>query len=338
MDSTRSLGRNGPQVTAIGFGAMSIAGAYGQKDTVEDKLKVLDRAHEIGQIFWDTADVYFDSEDVIGQWFKRTGKRSDIFIATKFGLHFDSAANVQTEHSDPEYVKSACKRSLERLGIETIDLYYCHRVDTKTPIEKTIEAMVELKNEGKIRYLGLSEISASTIRRAHAVHPISAIQIEYSPFCLDIESSKTDILKTCRELGISIVAYSPVGRGLLTGQIKSWDDLPEEDFRRITPKYSKENFPKILNLVDKIGAVAKRHQCTVAQVCLAWLLAQGEDIIPIPGTRTIRYLEENTNAVNIKLTEEEVKELRKYVDETELIGDRYPSMMSGPLLRDTPPL
>jgi len=338
MTLTRHLGRNGPQVTAIGFGAMSIGGAYGnyQDVTVEDKLKVLDRAYEINELFWDTADVYRDSEDVIGQWFKKTGKRSDIFLASKFGL--DYTGGVQTVRSDPEYVKLACEKSLKRLGVKTIDLYYCHRVDGKTPIEKIIEAMVELKNQGKIRFLGLSEVSAATIRRAHAVHPISAVQIEYSPFCLDIESPKTAILKTCRELGISIVAYSPVGRGLLTGQIKSFDDIPEGDFRAATPKYSRENFPKILDLVAKIGAVAEKHGATVSQVGLAWLLAQGDDIIPIPGTRTLKYLEENTNAMNVKLTDEEVKQLRRYAEETELIGDRYPIAMMGPVLGDTPPL
>jgi aryl-alcohol dehydrogenase-like predicted oxidoreductase len=180
-------------------------------------------------------------------------------------------------------------------------------------------------SEGKIRYLGLSEVSSSTLRRAHAVHPISAVQVEYSPFCLDIELPKINVLKTCRELGISVVAYSPVGRGLLTGQIKSFDDFPKNDFRRIIPKYSRENFPKILDLVDKINAVASKHKCTVAQIGLAWLLAQGEDIIPIPGTRTIKYLEDNTNAMDVKLTEEEVKELRHYAEGTELIGNRYPN-------------
>ncbi|KIM97071.1 hypothetical protein OIDMADRAFT_44030 [Oidiodendron maius Zn] len=334
MTITRRLGRNGPHVTAVGLGTMSIGGAYGQQNTVEDKLKVLDRAHDIGEVFWDTADAYLDSEDVIGQWFKKTGKRSDIFLATKFGL--DYSTGLQVERSNPEYVKLACEKSLKRMGTETIDLYYCHRVDGKTPIEKTIEAMVELKNEGKIRYLGLSEVSASTLRRAHAVHTITAVQVEYSPFCLDIESPKTEVLKTCRELGISVIAYSPMGQGLLTGQIKSFDDLPESDIRRLTPKYSRENFPKILDLVAKISAVAKRHKCTVSQVCLAWLLAQGEDIIPIPGTRTIKYLEDNTNAIDVKLTKEEVAELRRYAEGTELIGNRYPDGMMGGLLGDTP--
>jgi len=346
---TRPLGRNGPQVPAIGFGAMSIGGAYGNPGSKEDKLKVLDRAWEIGQHFWDTADIYADNEDVIGEWFKKTGKRSDIFLATKFGLKF-TPDFVQSEHSDPEYVRAACEKSLKRLGVETIDLYYCHRVDDKTPIEKTIEAMVELKryvqslliflldeielltciffllsSQGKIRYLGLSEVSGSTIRRAHAVHPISAVQVEYNLCCLDIESPQFAVLETCRELGIAVIAYSPVGRGLLTGQIKSFDDLPERDFRRLRPRYSRENFPKILKLVAAIDAIAKTHGCTPAQVCLAWLLAQGEEVIPIPGTRTAQRMEENTAAADIKLTPDEVKQLRATAEACELTGDRYPT-------------
>ncbi|KAK0611228.1 NADP-dependent oxidoreductase domain-containing protein [Immersiella caudata] len=322
---SRPLGRNGPPVTAIGFGAMSIGHAYGQNTlTGEDKLKVLDRAWEIGQRFWDTADVYADSEDRIGEWFKKTGKRDDIFIATKFGLQY-TPEFVQSEHSDPEYVRSACEKSLKRLGVPYVDLYYLHRADNKTPIEKTVEAMAQLKKEGKIRYLGLSEVVPADIRRAHAVHPISAVQVEYSLFCLDIESPQNDVLRTCRELGISVVAYSPVGRGLLTGQIRSYDDLGETDFRRLTPKYSRENFPTILKLVAEVEAVAKKHECTTAQVCLAWLLAQGEEVIPIPGTRTIKYLEQNTAAVDLKLSAEEVSQLRAFAEATELKGDRYPT-------------
>ncbi|KAK0649102.1 NADP-dependent oxidoreductase domain-containing protein [Cercophora newfieldiana] len=334
---TRPLGRNGPQVPAIGFGAMSIGGAYGQKDTTEEKLKVLDRAWEIGQRFWDTADIYADSEDRIGEWFKKTGKRDDIFVATKFGLVFTPSLE-QTERSDPEYVRSACEKSLQRLGVETIDLYYCHRVDSKTPIEKTIEAMVQLKKEGKIRYLGLSEVAAADIRRAHAVHPISAVQVEYSLFSLDIESPQYDVLRTCRELGISLVAYSPVGRGLLTGQIRSFDDLGEHDFRRFAPRYSRENFPAILKIVDEAETIAKKHGCTPSQVCLAWLLAQGEEVIPIPGTRTIKYLEENTAAADLKLTPEEVSQLRAFAEASEVKGDRYPASMMGPIFRETPQL
>ncbi|KAK5652685.1 hypothetical protein OQA88_10279 [Cercophora sp. LCS_1] len=336
---TRPLGRGGPLVSAIGFGAMSLGRAYDQKSTTstEDKLKVLDRAWEIGERFWDTADIYADSEDIIGAWFKKSGKRSDIFLATKFGLQY-GANWAQTEHSDPEYVKSACDKSLKRLGIDTIDLYYCHRIDSTTPIEKTIEALVELKNEGKIRHIGLSEVSASTIRRAHAVHPIAAVQVEYSLFCLDIESPQYDIMNTCRELGITVVAYSPVGRGLLTGQIKSFDDLAENDFLRLTPKYSRENFPTILKLVAEVEALAETHDCTPAQVCLAWLLAQGEEVIPIPGTKTIKYLDENTAAVDVRLTTDEVKRLRAAAEATELPGDRYPSAFMGPIFRDSVPL
>jgi len=204
---------------------------------------------------------------------------------------------------------------------------YSHRVDGKTPIEKTVEAMVQLKNEGKIRHIGLSEVSAATIRRAHTVHPIAAVQLEYSPFTLDIEKKTggaASVLETCQELGIAVVAYSPMGRGLLTGQIKSFDDIPEKDFRRNVAKYSSENFPKILDLVAKIGTIAGRHGVSTAQVCLAWVLAQGEMVIPIPGTKTIKYLEKNMAASDIKLSEEEVKELRGYAEATELIGDRYP--------------
>ncbi|KAJ2982884.1 hypothetical protein NQ176_g1092 [Zarea fungicola] len=324
---TRRLGRNGPLVPAIGF----------------EKLRVLDRAHEIGATFWDTADVYSDSEDRIGEWFKRTGKRADIFIATKFGISI-SATEGPTVRSDPEYVKEACDKSLSRLGVNTIDLYYCHRIDTTTPIEKTVQAMADLKklvttaHYRKIRYLGLSECSSATLRRAHAIHPISAYQIEYNPFCLDIESPDVGILDTCRELGITVVAYSPVGRGLLTGQIKSPDDLPEKDFRRVTPKYSPENFPKILSLVDQFKVVAAHHEVAIAQACLAWLLAQGDDIIPIPGTRTIKYLDQNMEAASLQLTNDEIKMLRQAAEGCDLPGDRYPAAMASWLLRDSPAL
>ncbi|KAL6406271.1 Aldo/keto reductase [Ilyonectria robusta] len=307
---TRSLGRNGPQVPAIGFGAMSIGGAYGTPlAEVEEKLQVLDHAHAIGSRFWDTADVYGDCEDRIGDWFKHSGKRDDIFLATKFGLKYD-ANFQQSEHSDYDYVKSACEKSLSRLGVDVIDLYYCHCIDGKTPIEEIVRAMAELKNEGKICFLGLSEVSAATIRRAHAVHPISAYQIEYSPFSLDIESEKLGILKTCRELGITIVAYSLIGRGLLTGQIKSYDDLDPTDHRRMFPRFSEANFPKIMALVDRFRAIADQHDCSVSQVCLSWILAQGDDIIPIPGTQKTKYLDLNHGAANIQLTADKLMELR----------------------------
>ena len=323
----RHLGVNGPLVNAVGLGCMSIGGAYSAKKSEEESLALLDRAYEIGQRFWDTADMYGDSEDLIGKWFKKTGKRNEIFLATKFGISMpDGDYSKVTEHSDPEYVKAACEKSLRRLGVDTIDLYYCHRVDRKTPIEKTVQAMVDLKNERKIKYLGLSEVSATTLRRASAVHSISALQIEYSPFTLDIESPKTNLLATARELGITIVAYSPVGRGLLTGQYQALSDLPENDSRRWYPKFSEENFPKIVSLVNKFNEVAKEHPgATPSQTAIAWVMAQGEDFIPIPGTQNPKYLEENTKAGELSLTNEEVKKLREFVDKTEVNGDRYPT-------------
>ncbi|KAH8878586.1 Aldo/keto reductase [Thozetella sp. PMI_491] len=323
MSILRQLGRRGPQVAAIGFGAMSIGGAYGPAGSDEERFKLLDRAHELGTTFWDTADIYGDSEEVIGKWFAKTGKRNDIFLASKFGLVFkDSGVAI---NSSPEYVKAACESSLKRLGVEVIDLYYCHRVDGVTPVEKTIEAMVELKNQGKIKYLGISEVSSDTLRRAHAVHPISALQMEYSPFCLDIENPKIALLDTCRELGIAVVAYSPMGRGLLTG-VKTAEDVAKDTFLSTVPKFSKENFPKIMKLVEKIKEVATKKSCTAAQLTLAWVLAQGDDFFAIPGTRSPKYLEENFRAMDITLTSQEKEDIREAVRQTEIPGDRYPAL------------
>ncbi|RAK97315.1 aldo/keto reductase [Aspergillus ibericus CBS 121593] len=330
---TRPLGRNGPLIPRIGLGAMSLGGAYGQQNTLDEKLSFLSHAHSIGQRFWDTADVYFSSEAVIGEWFKRTGKREDIFLATKFGLAYPDMR--QEIRSDPEYVRVACERSLSVLGVETIDLLYCHRLDGVTPVEKTVEVMVELKREGKIRYLGLSEVSARTLRRAHAIHPITAVQVEYSPFCLDIESPQWDLLRTCRELGVAVVAYSPMGRGLLTGQFQSGDELGERDFRRMIPRYS-EGMERILGLVERFKAIGEVHGCTPSQVALAWLLAQGPDVFPIPGTRTVKFLEENAAAVEVVLSESEVREIRELVEKAGFEGERYPDGM--PIFLDTPEL
>ncbi|KXG53840.1 Aldo/keto reductase subgroup [Penicillium griseofulvum] len=335
---TRSLGRNGPQVPAIGLGLMSIGSIYGPAGSLEDKVAFLEHAHSIGARFWDTADLYFDSEDAVGEWVKRSGNRKDIFLATKFAIQFDMAKGVQTVRSDPEYVKASCEKSLKKLGVDTIDLYYCHRVDGITPIEKTIEAMVELKKQGKINHLGLSECSAATLRRAHAVHPIAAYQVEYSPFAVDIEWSTTDILTTCHELGIAVIAYSPVGRGILTGQIQSFSDIPENDFRRMLPKYAQENFAKIHELVQGLKNVANNHGSTPAQVAIAWLLAQGPDIIPIPGTKSIKNLDENTNSISLKLTDMELQDIRTLIERTEIPGARYPDIMMDSVLGDTPPL
>ncbi|CAG8129808.1 unnamed protein product [Penicillium salamii] len=332
---TRSLGRNGPQVPAVGLGLMSLGSIYGSAGSLEDKVAFLEHAHSIGARFWDTADIYFDSEDAVGEWIRRSQNRDDIFLATKFALQYDIAAGTQTIHSDPDYVKTACDKSLQRLGVDSIDLYYCHRVDGVTPIEKTIQAMVELKNQGKIKHLGLSECSTSTIRRAHAIHPISAYQVEYSPFALEIEIST--ILETCRELGIAIIAYSPIGRGILTGHIQSIADLPATDFRRMLPKYAAENFPKIRALVQGLTHIAKSHDSTPAQIALAWILAQGSDIIPIPGTKSIQRLEENARSVEIRLTDRELEEIRMLV-QAGVPGTRYPAVMMDGVLGETPPL
>jgi len=334
---TRKLGKDGPEVVAMGFGAMGLSAFYGKPESDEERFKVLDRAYELGETNWDSADVYMDSEDLIGKWFKRTGKRDEIFLATKFA-NKALPDGKRTICATPEYTKEACAKSLKRLGIETIDLYYCHRLDPTVPIEKTVQAMAELKQDGKIRYLGLSECSSESLRRAHAVHPITAVQIEYSPFSMDIEDPNIGLLNTCRELGVAVVAYSPLGRGFITGQYKSPDDFEEGDFRRMSPRFSKENFPKNLKLVDEIGAVAKKKGCTPGQLTLAWLLAQGDDIIPIPGTKKIKYLEENLGALKIQISDEENKEIRKAIENTEIHGGRYPPAMASALFADTPPL
>ncbi|KAJ6109924.1 hypothetical protein N7486_002159 [Penicillium sp. IBT 16267x] len=313
----RTLGRDGPQVSAIGLG--------------------LDHANATGLQFWDTADVYLDSEDVVGEWVKRSGNRDDIFLATKFGLLRQPDGSHEFR-SDPEYVKAACEKSLQRLGVDTIDLYYCHRVDGVTPIQKTIEAMVELKNQGKIRYLGLSGVSASTLRRAHAVHPITALQMEYSLFTLVIESPSSGILNTCRELGVTIVAYCPIGRGILTGQFQFHADLPEGDLRRRLPKFSEKNFPAVQAIVQKLKDVAEVHGCTTAQVALAWLLAQGPDIIPIPGTKSPVKMGENADAGRIKLSDDELQDIRTLVERTAIEGSQYSAATMAALQDETTPL
>jgi len=333
---TRKLGKNGPEVTALGFGTMGLSAFYGKLEADEERFKVLDRAYELGELNWDSADAYLDSEDLLGKWFKRTGKRNEIFLATKFANQFVDGKRVID--SSPEYCKRACEKSLKRLGIDYIDLYYCHRVDGKTPIEKTVQAMAELKKEGKIHYLGLSEISSDTLRRACKVHHIDAVQIEYSPFCLDMEDPKIGLLQTCRELGVAIVAYSPLSRGILTGQYKSRDDFEDGDWRKSGPRFSEENFPKNLVLVEKLEEVAKKKGCTPGQLTLAWVLAQGDDILPIPGTKKIKYLEENMAALDVKLSKEEVAEIRTEVDKCQIVGSRYPEAMMAYCFADTPPL
>lgn len=322
-------------VTAIGYGAMGIAAFYGTPPPDEERLKFLDALYESGCTFWDTADGYGDSEELIGRWFKRSGKRDDIFLATKFGL----ASGKGVVCGEPEYVHQAFAKSISRLGVDHVDLYYLHRPDPQVPIELTVGAMAQLVKAGKVKYLGLSECSSNTLRRAHAVHPIAALQVEYSPFTLDIENPKVGLMKTARELGITIIAYSPLGRGLLTGRFHSPDDFEENDFRRTVPRYSKENFPNILKLVDGLKAVGDRHNATAAQVSLAWVLAQGEDVIPIAGTTKVKNLKENLGALHVKLSPDEVEEIRGLVDKVHAAqGSRYDPALAAILFADTPPL
>ncbi|KAF8529426.1 Aldo/keto reductase [Gautieria morchelliformis] len=294
-------------VSAVGWGAMGISAFYGAPLPDEE---LLDRAFELGITNWDSADVYADSEELIGKWFAKTGKRSSIFLATKFGFKSDFSLSA-----DPKYVREAFEKSHKRLGVDYVDLYYAHRVDPNVPIEDTVAAMAELVKEGKVKYIGLSEPSPASLRRAHAVHPIAAVQVEYSPFTLDIENPdpKIGLLATARELGITVVAYSPLGRGLLASKFTSHEDITKDDhdFRRFLPRFSKENFPKVLALLDDLKTISKRHNATPGQICLAWLLALGLDIIPIPGTKSVKYLEENADAAHIKLTAEEVEAIRK---------------------------
>ncbi|EFX02213.1 aldo-keto reductase [Grosmannia clavigera kw1407] len=330
---TRQLGRNGPQVTAMGFGLMGLSAFYGSMGDEAERFAFLDHLYASGERFWDTADMYGDSEDLLGRWFKKNpGARETIFLASKFGFTPD-----RTIRSDPAYAKEACARSLSRLGIDHIDLYYVHRVDTVTPIEDTVEALVDLKKQGKIRYIGLSEVSPTTLRRACAVHPIAAVQMEYSPFELIVEQPKdTGLLATCRELGVALVAYSPLGRGLLTGQYRSPADFGKDDFRVMMPRFSPENFPKNLALVDTLSSLASSKGCTTSQLTLAWLMHQGDDIFPIPGTKKIKYYDDNLGALSVKLTDAEAAAIRTAVDSAEIVGERYPPQMSVALMADTP--
>ncbi|EIM91237.1 Aldo/keto reductase [Stereum hirsutum FP-91666 SS1] len=331
---TRKIGTT--DVSSIGFGAMGIGGfSYSSTDAEKDNMKFLDEVYERGCRMWDTADCYGDSEKIIGQWFKRTGKRNEIFICTKVGYVFGD----RVVNGEPEYLKSAVEKSLGRLGVDQIDLLYLHRADLQTPIEKSIEALAEFVKAGKVKYLGVSEASAAALRRAHSVHPISAYQVEYSPFALDVEDPKIGIMQTCKELNITLVAYSPLARGVLTGQYKSPKDFPEGDTRPFMPRFSEENFPNILQLVEDIDNVGKKHNATAAQVTLAWLMAQGENVIPIPGTRNVKRLDENLGAATVKLTPEEVATLRKAAEKADLPGvPRYPPGFNDHTFIDSPSL
>lgn len=327
-------------VSAEGLGCMGMSFGYTSFGGYDDKAsaEVLTKAADLGVTFFDTSDVYgpHTNERLIGKWFKDTGRRKEIFLATKFG-NLRDAEGKPTVRGDKEWVKQACKDSLERLGIDQIDLYYQHRVDPKVPIEETVQAMVDLKNEGKIRYLGLSECSAKTLRRAHKVHPIAAAQMEFSPFALEIESAQTEFLKTARELGVKVIAYSPLGRGFLTNTIKSRADLESTDTRFNHPRFSEEHFDENLKLVKNLSEIASKKGCTAGQLVLAWVLAQGDDVIPIPGTKRVKYLEENAKAVDVQLSKEEEATIRKEIESVGGgKGDRYPPAMMSRLFGDSP--
>ncbi|KAJ6518185.1 NADP-dependent oxidoreductase domain-containing protein [Mycena vitilis] len=328
MSSTRKIGNS--TFPGIGFGAMGISTFYGAVESDEERF-LTPRTPLVAPS--GTPPIYTATlEELIGKW-HRTGKRDDIFLASKFGFTLPSFAI----DGSPAYVKTAVESSLKKLGVDHIDFYYLHKADTKTAIEHTVGAMAEFDKAGKIKHLGLSEVSAATLRRAHAIHPISAVQVEYSPFTLDIEDPKIGLLATARELGVQIVAYSPLGRGLLTGQYKSPDEFEDGDFLKAIPRYSAENFPNILKLEDGLKAIgAKYNNATAGQVALAWLLAQGDDIIPIPGTKKIKYLAENFASAKLTLSAEDVQAVRDIAAEADTSqGDRYPAGMQEMLFVDT---
>ena len=317
----RTLGPNGPEVSAIGLGCMGMSAFYGATDEPES-VRTIHRALDLGCNFLDTSDMYgpHTNERLVGGAI--AGRRDEVFLATKFGIRLepgeDGGPPKRSIDGSPDYVRSACEASLGRLGVEHIDLYYQHRVDPNTPVEDTVGAMAELVKQGKIRHIGLSEASAQTIRRAHAVHPITAVQTEYSLWTRDIES---DILPTLNELGIALVAYSPLGRGFLSGRFTSPDELDENDFRRYGPRFTGENLEHNLKLAERVKELAAEKGITAGQLALAWVLHRGEHVVPIPGTKRVSYLEENVAAADVQLSDEEVQAIAEAIPTA--AGDRY---------------
>ncbi len=320
----KKLGTQGITASQLGLGCMGMSEFYGATNDAES-LQTLHRAVELGITFWDTSDAYgpYLNELLLAKVLK--GIRNKITLATKFGIVRDPAnPHARSLNGKPDYAHKACDASLKRLEVDTIDLYYLHRVDPNTAIEETVGAMADLVTAGKIRGIGLSEASAKTIRRANAVHPITALQTEYSLWSRDPEE---ELLETCKELGIAFVAYSPLGRGFLTGQIKKFEDFAADDYRRLSPRFQGENFQKNLDLVHKLEQLAKQKGCTASQLALAWVMVQGENIFPIPGTKRIKYLEENAGALNVSFTKEELDIINTIAPKDAASGLRYPEQM-----------
>ena len=319
----RKLTRQGLEVSALGLGCMGMSEFYGPRDEAES-IATIHRALDLGVNFLDTADIYgpFTNEELVGKAIR--SRRGKVVVATKFGIVRGDDPHSRAINGRPEYVRASCEGSLRRLGVEVIDLYYQHRVDPQVQIEETVGAMADLVRDGKVRYLGLSEASAATIRRAHAVYPIAALQTEYSLWSREPEE---EILGTVRELGIAFVAYCPLGRGFLTGQIKRYEDFAADDYRRQSPRFQGENFARNLALVRHVETIANEKHCTAAQLALAWVLAQGDDVIPIPGTKRRSYLEQNATAVDIELASEDLRRIDEVAPRGAASGARYPEQM-----------